>query len=359
MAKNQYSDLVSDLLFVEYKKCSEERKQEIIEEVFQVLRSINTFPEFQLSFQEEVSSLRSMVTFNPYDIYKDGYINISSVGVSLCYRFYPNIYDVTKEGAPLSMRDVFYDDRLLKRCIRKTLEYDNSITGLLGWIRMSGCGYCNNFRPSAAKVIYETNLSKGSKVYDYAAGYGGRLLGAWASESVDEYVAVEPNTETNKNAKKFISFLDKNYPNLKRAEVHKVGSEDFTVGRIPQYKDYFDIAFSSPQYFNTEIYCKEDTQSCFRFNSYDKWIKGFLRPTIHNCIDVLKPEGIFAINIFCNLPKIRALIQYICKERGFKLYKIDKFLLQVMPGKGKDGDKRSKVGGKIEPIFYFKHEDYL
>lgn len=358
MSKTQYSDLVPNSLFHEYKKSAttEERREQIVDEIFNTIRSVNTFPEPIIEFNEELQALRTLATFDPWGIYNQdtGEISISSVGVMLCSKFYPNIYDVAKKGAPLTMRDGFNNDRILRRSIEKILKYGDNITQLMGWIRISGCGYCNNFRPTAAKVVYDTNLKPGSRVYDYAAGYGGRLMGAWAAENVVEYVAVEPNTATNENAHKFYNYINGMYPNLEKAEIYCHGSEDFTIERYPQYEGYFDMAFSSPQYFDTEIYCTEETQSCMKFNSYERWVKGFLRPTIHNCIDVLKPDGIYGINIFANLPNIKQVIQYICMEKDFELYKVDKLILQVMPGIGKDGKARTKTGGKPEPIWLFK-----
>ena len=362
MARNVYTDLVPDHWFSEYKKetTTPERRKEIVDNIFKIIRSVNQFPIPTLDLNETISALRTLTTFDPWGIYKHGNrIELSSIGVMLCSQFYPNIYDVKKQGTSLSMRDTFYDDKKLRRCIEKILLYGSDINHLMGWIRISGCGYCNNFRPTAAKVIYDTNLKSGSKVYDYAAGYGGRLLGAWAAETVDEYVAVDPNTETYNNAIKFHTFLNNNFPNLKSFKIFKMGSEDFGIKSNPEYKNYFDMAFSSPQYFNTEIYSDEPTQSCHKFNNYERWVKGFFRPTIHNCIDVLKPDGIFAINIFVKLPNMKKLIQYICNEKDFKLYKVDKLVLQVMPGLEKDGRVRDRTGGKIEPIFYFKHKDYI
>lgn len=364
MALNQYTDLVPSEWFSEYKKpeTTDKRKAELVDTAFKNIRAINTYPEPMVSYKQEVQALKTLATFDPWGIYNDNEIAISTVGITLCGKYYPNILDVKKAGTSISMRESFFNDRILRRCLEKIFLYGTSISDLNGWIRISGCGYCNNFRPAAAKVVYDTNLKPNSKVYDYAAGYGGRLFGAWAASNVDEYVAVDPNTETHNNAIRFSKFLNDNYPNLKRTEILKIGSEEFTVESYPHYKSYFDIAFSSPQYFNTEIYSDEPTQSCIKFNSYERWVKGFLKPTIDNCIDVLKPDGIFAINIFANLPNIKKIIQHLCDSRGFALYKIDKLLLQVMPGLvKKEGEmvRREKTGGKPEPIWYFKHRDYL
>ncbi len=356
----QYSDLITSDIFVEYKTASTERKKELEDFVFKTLRSINTFPEYEVTFNEKVKSLNTLVSMDPWESYNNGLVSSNSMGSILCSIFYPNIYDVTKPpDFPRSVKENFYQDNVLKRAITKTLSYSDNITDIVNWIRMIRSGYCNNFKPSAAKVIYDTNLSKGSKVLDYASGYGGRILGAWSSVNVSEYVGIEPNSETNANGHKFYEYLSDYGDNLSRFELHKIGSEDFTIQRFPHFKGYFDMAFSSPQYFNTEVYSTEETQSCIKFNDYSNWVKGFLSPTINNCIDMLKPDGIFAINIFERLGKIKSLVAYICRERDFYMYKEDFLSLAVMPGTGKGGEIRKKTDGKSEPIWYFKKKEYI
>jgi SAM-dependent methyltransferase len=254
------------------------------------------------------------------------------------------------------MRESFFIDKDLKRAIKANLTYDMDVSGLRSWFRMADVGYCMNFRPSAAKVVYNINLPKKGKVLDYAAGYGGRLLGAWASENCDVYIGLEPNTKTYENGLSFLDFLNGKYLNLSKSYLYNVCSEDFTIEKYPQYSEYFDMAFSSPPYFNLEVYSDEDTQSYIKFNQYTKWVKGYLQPTINNCIDMLKPGGIFAINIYEDetehnkAPNIKKIIQLICNERGFKLYKIDYLVLTRRAGNG----SRDRSEEKVEPIWYFK-----
>lgn len=361
--RNQYTDLVPRHWFDEYKTASEERKKEIEEQVFRIIRSVNEFPVKRYDLKDEINELRALANVpvsNVYDEEKQE-IGINNSGLNVLYRFYPNIWDVRKFDCPMTVREGFFDDHKLKRAIRKMLTYSNSMLDLVKWLRMIGLGYCVNFRPSAAKTIYELYGPKENcKVYDYAAGYGGRFLGAWAAKNVTEYVAVDVNTETVKNAHELKKFLDTYYPNLKKSEIHLCGSEDFTVEKFPQYKNYFDIAFSSPQYFDTEIYSDEPTQSCHKYPKYDLWVKKFLRPTIHNAIDVLKKDGVFAINIFEKLPNMKKIIVFIAGEKGFKLFKEDRMLLRTMPGKAAEGKKRdTTIGTNYEPIWYFMHEDVL
>ena len=45
-------------------------------------------------------------------------------------------------------------------------------------------------------------------VYDYSAGYGGRLLGISCSNMSYNYLGIDPNTETIKYLKYFNEILD-------------------------------------------------------------------------------------------------------------------------------------------------------
>ncbi len=361
---NQYSYLVPCEIYSEYKVCDSKRKREILNTVFTLIRNVNTFPVNEITFEKELQTLRTLITLDVNSLYKNGVISSSNAGLTLLKKYFPNIYDVRKtflwktHPISLTMREAFYSDKHLKQALKANLQYDNDASTILSWLGLAKVGYVNNFKPSVAKVIYDTNLKPNSKVFDYAMGYGGRMLGAWAADNVIEYVAVDPNTETYNNGISFADFLKKNYYNLK-IEIYQDCSEDFSISRYPNYKNYFDMAFSSPQYFNVEIYSDEPTQSCHKFPDYNNWVKGFLRPTIHNCINILKPDGIFAINMSIDtevrLKNIGKIIKFICSEKDFYLYKVDKMLIQVRPGNG----PRDRKKGKYEPIWYFKHRDYI
>ena len=73
--------------------------------------------------------------------------------------------------------------------------------------------------------------------------------------------------------------------------LHKCGSEDF------KDKNKFDLCFTSPPYFNKEKYSNEDTQSFIKFPTKEQWYDGFLKPTIKNCFNSMKDNGVFIFNI--------------------------------------------------------------
>jgi len=108
----------------------------------------------------------------------------------------------------------------------------------------------------------------------------------------------------------------------------------------------FDLAFSSPPYFNTEEYAYEDTQSFVRYTEAESWRDNFLEPLIDNCYKWVKEDGHFIINV-ANVRTYKTLeadTVRLAKERGFKLVKTYKMTLSSLMGSG----------FKYEPIFVFK-----
>jgi SAM-dependent methyltransferase len=242
-------------------------------------------------------------------------------------------------------------------------------------------GYCVNFRPAVAKTLYEAHAPDNAKVYDFANGYGARCLGAIFANNVSEYVSVDVNTETINNTKKMILEIQntdslKEFMENKEIVPYLCGSEEF-LQKYPEYKGYFDLSFSSPQYFDTEIYSQEETQSCHKYPKYAGWLINFYKPTIHNAIDVLKPDGVFIINIFEKLPKIdgckegfdlKKMTKVFAAEKGFYLYKCDRYMLRHMPGAGKaimeNGEvigyeKKDRSKENFEAVWMFRHYESL
>ena len=76
--------------------------------------------------------------------------------------------------------------------------------------------------------------------------------------------------------------------------------------------DHYDVMFTSPPYFATELYNKggvhEQDQSWSRYATYEEWRDGFLMPVMKGVYDCLKPGG----HIFLNMmdPKIKGKRYY-------------------------------------------------
>ena len=370
--ENQYSQAIREYerehgtdIFLEYKKedTTEERRKEIEDWLFNLLREKNEVPQVIWNDTQIINTLISLSEVDAYDVYKDGDYGFHNMGVNVLNHFFPEILDVKKVGSPLSIREFFADDAKLRKAVRKTLLYTRNELGIFRWIILCGAGYCVNFRPATAKALYEIfGKEEGCRVFDSSSGYGARMLGAHFAKNVVEYVGIDPNTADH--CQDEIKYLDENFDTGTKKTVLKMGSEDFTPEAFPQYQNYFDLYFTSPPYFNTEMYSDDETQSYKKFPTYAGWVKGFYQQTIYNACDALKVDGVFGMNIFEKVPNIKELTKLFLANKGWYVYKTDRYLLKSMPGGKKDEDgnmvvRDRSIGSNFEPIWMCKHYSQL
>tara|TARA_A100001015_G_C14929252_1_gene687776 strand:- start:172 stop:1065 length:894 start_codon:yes stop_codon:yes gene_type:complete len=145
---------------------------------------------------------------------------------------------------------------------------------------------CTNFNITI--VISVLQFFKPERYLDFSSGWGDRLIGAMAYGC--EYTGVDPSECMQPKYKEMIQFFkpkDKD-----RYVVHKKGFENFKVK-----KDYYDLVFTSPPFFDLEIYENASTQSINKFNTLSKWKKNFLFPAIKKSHASLKEGGHLALYI--------------------------------------------------------------
>lgn len=280
---------------------------------------------------------------------QDGEILQLLHGIGLAWSYFPHHWGipVMKMKTPL---DIFYDDELLKKALISRMKWggdtniksDGYLTDsqLRKAIRTaSGVQSVSNFRPVAAAAIYYTYGGDGV-VWDMSCGFGGRLLGALASGAVSKYIGTEPSSKTFDG----LQDIKEEFQHIPmEVELHKCGSEVFVPSCV------VDLCFTSPPYFNTEKYSDEESQSYKKYSTTEEWNTGFLKKTIENCKQCLKPNGYMIINI-ANVKSHKTLEQDtidIAIEAGFTLETTLKLRLSSL----------TKGGFKYEPVFVFKNVD--
>jgi len=205
----------------------------------------------------------------------------------------------------------------------------------------------SNFSPMTAKKLYQTYCRPGGTIYDYSMGYGGRMMGAGLNEENYVYLGVDPNTENIPGYEKLKSYLQFINPKF-RVDYRSTGSEIYH----PEWTNQVDFAFSSPPYFDTEIYTNEETQAYIMYPKYEDFLEYYWRPTVKNAYIYLKETGVFSLNI-----KNRKDHPYwddfvrIVNEQG--LFTIDVIDVQSSTGGGGvKGDLGEHFG------FFMKKPDY-
>lgn len=337
---------MSDELFFNkkvWKAYDEEELESYRTKLFNHYKS-NGFPYFDLSESQLTRAIKNLKGFDTDRLIKeDDCLSQAMNGLNLVNYFMPHIFEVKHRNfkSPL---DCFNDDEMLKKAIDKRLNYGDNMSDAgmrkaLSWTH--GTHRVSNFRPTIAKYIYD-NYSGEGRVLDFSSGFGGRLFGAYSSDSVKTYVGTDPSSPTYSGLCDIRDYMSNHSD--KKIILHNSPFEEL---RFPP--KVFDLAFSSPPYFNTEEYAYEQSQSFVKFDTKEKWKNGFLIPLIDNCKVCLKDDGYFIINV-ANVKTYQNLeddVVELAKQRGFKLVKTYKMSLSSLMSKGY----------KYEPIFVFKKSD--
>lgn len=141
------------------------------------------------------------------------------------------------------------------------------------------------FNPAIARCVFHE--LGGGRVLDPCAGWGDRLAAAMSLSTVHSYTGIDPNSALASGYTHQIS----RYGDEKRHSVIHGCAEDMLSTLDREY----DIVFSCPPYFDTEIYSREITQSCIKFPTFSKWVSGFLSPLIEHSFRLLRPGGYLAL----------------------------------------------------------------
>jgi len=176
-----------------------------------------------------------------------------------------------------------------------TLKFDEINRGTLR-VALSLRKYiCSQFKPNVAKALYD--YFKAETILDFAAGWGDRMCGFYASETGKHYVGIDPRKENHPIYRQQAEFYEKNngfFEVEKKADFVESPAEDFDYAG---YDNYFDIAFTSPPYFSVERYSYDDTQSWVRYKTIDEWNEQFLHKALGKIWKTLKKGGVLIVNI--------------------------------------------------------------
>lgn len=192
----------------------------------------------------------------------------------------------------------------------KTINYENIYESSV----KCGLLMCSEFNPlwMASIIKYLQTKMKIQNVLDMSAGRGARLIAAAVCEV--NYTGVDPSECTNENYETMQEFFK-----VSGCEIETIKSGFETV----ELKKKYDIMFSSPPYFDLEIYETTKTQSVQKFNKLDIWVKDFLYVCMDKIINNLVPGGLMCINIdnpiYKTIDYINPMLQYkntACKYIG-------------------------------------------
>jgi len=325
-----------------------------ISQVKALYRSINLVP---INYYTEAGLINELKQFQSKDVNPvvNNIIGLgNNQGQSINRFMFPNMMTAEPKGrGSNSLRDRFLNDDKLERAIRICFEFRNGHklvypTAVRRALELVTGENIQNFKPQNARAIAEHLCPiMWGNIYDYSAGYGGRMLGITSSKMGYNYTGIDPNTETLANLQYLSNLINEAYG--RTATLQCDVSEHFQPEDV-------DLAFSSPPYFNLEKYCDEPTQCMVRCTTLDDWFELYAVPTMKNIHGGLNGDGIFATNIadyksYGN-KEYFVVDRWIetAKKLGFEHQSIIKMMLNTRPGVG---NNKKEGREKWEGIYVF------
>lgn len=148
------------------------------------------------------------------------------------------------------------------------------------------------FKASTAKYLYKKYNAK--SVLDPTAGWGGRMLGAWALDI--DYIGIDTNTEMRLAYDSMINYLndfnefDNSLLQVKRnSTLNMIWDSCLNVDFS---KLNYDFVLTSPPYVNLEIYEHMEEWDCD-----EDFYTNFFIPLWQKCTDNIKAGGYVCFNI--------------------------------------------------------------
>jgi 16S rRNA G966 N2-methylase RsmD len=256
-------------------------------------RGIEFLVERQNKWEDHMSAVFNI---NPENLINDEYISFSNLGNKFLMSHFTNFWKAKAKGGQ-SPKEVFENKEYLSDIIRKIVVggYFPSKEKILKALqRYRGNKQVSGFMPCVAKSIYHKHCEEGSRVFDFCAGYGGRLFGAVACDKVKSYTCSEINFETYSNLHDLYRTLRLHGETNKNINIFNQDS----ILSMSQFSDKsFDFCFTSPPYFNAEIYSDEDSQSCNKYKNYSEWFNNFLIKSIRESMRISKKTAINIANV--------------------------------------------------------------
>ncbi len=191
-------------------------------------------------------------------------------------------------------------------CVKEATTFKSSYAAslyrlLAGKRRVSEVSRFNPYHPLEHELhLNKLDCSK-MKILDFSAGWGDRLIASMAC-NVAAYVGCDPNQELvaphNAIKKRFTNHVD--HPNaftIIPKPFEDVSEQELRDAAGCQDESPFDVIFTSPPFFNFELYCGDNNQSSKRYPEEREWLVHFLFYSLCKSWHLLKIDGRMAIHL--------------------------------------------------------------
>lgn len=324
-------------------------REKLVDWVFKYYRS-KGFPLFKLTDAQIKTEFKKLCDKDPAIVFNQGTLKNSNItGLSVAKHFTSDLFIKARERNGESCYDVFHDDELFKKVLKNRMGWcSTSEDGsnrpyifaiddamIFQGMRSSRiAGSISHFKPMIAKFVYDRYKAK--KTIDFSAGWAARCVAALSSDV--EYYGIDPFTSdlVNKTIKYFNG----------KGRCVKSGSETFDYSQFPNV----DICFSSPPYFDIEIYSDDVNQSS-QYSDYQDWLDYYWKETVKRCYEKTKYFSFLAVNQVRKFDLLEDMCE-ICEGIGGEL--VESLPVSVAKGHLSGKRKTGKVKKKTEFLVVYK-----
>jgi len=277
-------------------RLSRKARSGAVEQAFEFWRS-HGFPYYRLSPAHVRQDMRTLLEKDSRSVFDGKDLRTSNAGLRLANSFQPRIWSA-RVNRYLSPMQVFRDDNLLRKAVERSFtiwpdRFGANASCIRRMLRtFPGAASVSNYRPMIAKAVISKYCAEEGTVVDFAAGYGGRLLGAIAAHR--RYIGIEPNRAQVMGFVRMseaISAQGFELPKLKFLN----GTAEKELRKLKPA--CADLVFSSPPFFDWEHYSHSRSQSFKRYRQYEVWLASFLAPAIVESYRILKTNGRLVLNV--------------------------------------------------------------
>lgn len=181
---------------------------------------------------------------------------------------------------------------IIKHLEEKKLEIsiENIRDIIFNFGKRDGYGECSTFKPKYLRYIIDHFNAK--NILDMSMGWGDRLIAAMAS-NINCYHGYDPNPCLHPNYKKMIEFFKQQYVNKNATFEH----HELPFEKAKLQDNFYDLMFTSPPYFDIEIYDLNATTQSTHNSNETNWYNNYLKVWIELIYKSLKNNGVMAFNI--------------------------------------------------------------
>ena len=203
-----------------------------------------------------------------------------------------------------------HDVGFRERVLRRTLPKPPTAFGLREamWAEATEA---TGFKQSFAISVLRRLGAK--KVLDISAGWGDRLIAALAAR-VDRYVAADPNAALRRGHDAIVNTLRTLRTPNTAVSIHYLPFEDAPID------EPFDVVFTSPPYFDFEVYTDAPGQSIQRFPELETWLEGWLFPALAKAWRLLEPDGHLAVHM-CDGRIVEPMLRFASTRLPLSTYR--------------------------------------